>query len=93
MKKVILFVTLICFICLIVANVVVSSSIADTGHRLKQIELEHAQLLEDNARLETQILESTSLTKLQNKAVELGYVKPTDVITITDTTVVVALNP
>lgn len=82
--------TLLCV--LIIANVFVSGSLSTAGEELKDLENQKIALSEEIKDLHTSILNSSSLTSLQQRAEHLGYLRPEEVVSLDLPIQTVAMN-
>lgn len=67
---------------LTIANITTSASLSTYGQKIKDAEQEKVRLAEENHKLEQAILNKSSLTYLEEKATEYGFVKPDQVVAI-----------
>jgi len=77
---------------LVVAQVVLSNSLATSGARLKALNEKIRQLELENQRLSSEIAQKASLTDILAKAKEKGFVREPKVVNL-DRDGVVALKP
>jgi hypothetical protein len=64
----------------LVATVVFTIETATSGAQLAKITKQEGQLLEENRRLSSQLMQVSSLTSLEQKAESLGYFRPGKII-------------
>jgi len=67
---------------LAVANIATSASLSTSGTHIKTAESEITALSQENNRLEQKILEKSSLTYLEAKADQYGFVKPDHILSV-----------
>ena len=66
---------------LIFAQLVFANNLATDGHKLSNVSDQITRLERENTTLKAQIAQASSLVSLSKKAQELGFEKPTKVIT------------
>ena len=87
-KKRIIYSLIMVIICLSIANIVVSASVSSTGGELSELEEQARNLRHENQLMEQKIVSIRSLTKLQYRAKELGFIeKPKMIMLSEDATV------
>lgn len=79
-KNYFLWVTVVFFI---VSCVYITIQTASTGARLMVLEKEEAKLISDKQKLSAEIIKSSSLIKVEEKAKDIGFTKPQNTIYIT----------
>jgi len=67
---------------LVVAQVILSNSLATSGAKLKTLDEKARQLELENQRLSSEIAQKVSLTDILAKAEEKGFIKNPEVVTL-----------
>ncbi len=67
---------------LIGIQVIINNRIATTGEELEKLAVQSQLLSQENQKLITANMQSMSLTQLAEKAVELGYLEPNEIINL-----------
>lgn len=73
-------------------NIFVASSYSTGGEKLRRLEEQVSQLNLDNSRLESAMLEHSSLAKLTQTADQLGFVQPLELVSVSIPDSLVAMN-
>jgi cell division protein FtsB len=67
---------------LLIANLMVSNIIATSGEQLRQLQERNKNLENQNSKLRQEIIQTSALNTLENKAYELGFAKSTETLTL-----------
>lgn len=73
----------ICFMILLIAQLLIANKLATDGEKLTQIERDSLALVEENYLLDNKIFGLGSLTNINQRAVQLGLVKVSKVELVT----------
>jgi hypothetical protein len=82
---------LISVLVLIIANLIVSNTLATTGEKVKAYELRKYNLLRQNDKMNQEIIEKKTLSHIKARAEQLGMVKIIETISI-DTQLPIAMS-
>ncbi len=74
-----LFVVVI-FLLFIISTIFVTVQTASLGATISELERQETAYIKENREMESALVNNQSLMKLDEKAAELGYVKPNDII-------------
>lgn len=78
---------------LVIANIIVSASLATSGSKLKALDQQKQLLAQQDEQLQHLLLKTTSLSSLEEKSTDLGFSKPDQIISITPTAPVALSTP
>jgi len=67
----------------IVSCIYITIQTASAGARLMVLEKEESKLISENQKISAEIIKASSLMKAEEKAMEIGFVKPQNTIYIT----------
>lgn len=70
-------------IAFIVVTVYLTIQTATAGAKIANLEQKQEELAKENRELSDKLIRTSSLTKISEKADELGFVKPSDIIYLT----------
>lgn len=76
----------------VVVQLIFSNELVSSARRIQEIERERDTIEIENERIEQQVAIMTSLTVLEKKATELGFIRPKQIMSIRADSHVVALS-
>lgn len=72
------------FVVLLVASVFITIGLVTSGSKLAKLERERATLSKENEDIKRRLVNDSSLTELSEKADDLGFKRPQEIIYVTE---------